>query len=127
MKTIRELWIVGTLVTLVGACASDSSSSSVAEDERGSVGVPNPAHVYCENTGYTATNEECAFPDGSSCEQWSFFRGECGQSRSYCHLNGGSVSTQRVVSNGGEYVYAVCDLNGKRCVEDTFAETGKCE
>jgi putative hemolysin len=48
--------------------------------------LPNPASVYCEGQGYTLEirmDEEgnqygvCVFPDGSECEEWEFFRGEC--------------------------------------------------
>jgi putative hemolysin len=48
-------------------------------------GLANPASVYCEEQGYTLemrTDENgtygmCIFPDGSECEEWSFYRGEC--------------------------------------------------
>jgi putative hemolysin len=48
--------------------------------------MPNPASVYCEEQGNTLeiqTAEDgsqsgiCIFPDGSSCEEWAYFRGEC--------------------------------------------------
>ena len=50
-------------------------------------GLANPASVYCEENGYTlqiVTAEDgsqsgvCVFPDGSSCDEWAYFRGECG-------------------------------------------------
>jgi putative hemolysin len=50
-------------------------------------GLPNPASVYCEEQGYRVeirTDDEgnqygaCVFPDGSECDEWAFFRGECG-------------------------------------------------
>ena len=53
----------------------------------GDVGLANPASVYCEEQGYTleirtdASGNQygvCIFPDGSECEEWAFFRGECG-------------------------------------------------
>ena len=49
--------------------------------------MPNPASVYCEEQGYsleiiTASDGSqrgiCIFPDGSSCDEWTYFRGECG-------------------------------------------------
>ena len=51
------------------------------------VGLPNPASVYCVDQGYELTIVDevdgqvgmCVFPDGTQCEEWSFFRGECGQ------------------------------------------------
>ncbi len=48
--------------------------------------MPNPASVYCEQQGYqveirTASDGSqsgaCIFPDGSECDEWAFFRGEC--------------------------------------------------
>ena len=49
-------------------------------------GLPNPASKYCIDQGYELeirTDEEgnqygvCIFPDGSECEEWEYFRGEC--------------------------------------------------
>jgi putative hemolysin len=51
------------------------------------VNMPNPASVYCEQNGntleiQTATDGSqsgiCVFPDGSSCDEWAYYRGECG-------------------------------------------------
>ena len=48
--------------------------------------LPNPASVFCEEQAYkleirTATDGSqsgfCIFPDGSECDEWAFFRGEC--------------------------------------------------
>jgi putative hemolysin len=48
---------------------------------------PNPASVYCEQQGArleirTAADGSqsgvCIFPDGSACDEWAYFRGECG-------------------------------------------------
>ena len=49
--------------------------------------IPNPASVYCEKNGnqlviQTAPDGSqsgwCVFPDGSTCDEWAYFRGECG-------------------------------------------------
>ncbi len=49
--------------------------------------IPNPASVYCEQQGnkleiQTAADGSqsgvCVFPDGSTCDEWAYFRGECG-------------------------------------------------
>ena len=50
--------------------------------------VPNPASKFCREQGYKlelrtdagGTTGYCIFPDGSECEEWSFYRGECGPS-----------------------------------------------
>jgi putative hemolysin len=50
-------------------------------------GMPNPASVYCTQNGNkleirTAADGSqsgvCVFPDGSACDEWAYFRGECG-------------------------------------------------
>lgn len=49
--------------------------------------MPNPASVYCEQNGNKleiATADDgsqsgrCIFPDGSTCDEWAYYRGECG-------------------------------------------------
>jgi len=49
--------------------------------------MPNPASVFCEQNGNkheirtTADGSQsgvCIFPDGSTCDEWAYFRGECG-------------------------------------------------
>jgi putative hemolysin len=51
------------------------------------VNMPNPASVYCKQNGYTleivtaddgSQSGVCVFPDGSTCDEWAYFRGECG-------------------------------------------------
>jgi len=48
--------------------------------------LPNPASAYCEQQGYileirTADDGSqsgvCIFPNGSECDEWAYFRGEC--------------------------------------------------
>ena len=49
--------------------------------------IANPASAYCLGKGYTSQIRTapdgsqygvCIFPDGAECEEWAFFRGECG-------------------------------------------------
>jgi len=49
--------------------------------------LPNPASVYCEQNGNThiivtaadgSQSGVCVLPDGSTCDEWAYFRGECG-------------------------------------------------
>jgi hypothetical protein len=49
--------------------------------------LPNPASIYCSQQGnklevVTAADGSqsgiCIFPDGSTCDEWAYFRGECG-------------------------------------------------
>jgi putative hemolysin len=48
--------------------------------------LPNPASVYCEAQGHTleirtaqdgSQSGVCIFSDGSECDEWAFYRGEC--------------------------------------------------
>ena len=58
---------------------------SASGDTEPVIGMPNPATVYCEEQGGTSemrTDENgtvgiCHFSDGSTCDEWAFFRGEC--------------------------------------------------
>jgi putative hemolysin len=60
--------------------------------------MPNPASVYCEQNGnkleiHTAVDGSqsgiCVFPDGSTCDEWAYFRGECGPAVATTKASGG--------------------------------------
>ena len=53
--------------------------------------IPNPASVLCSTLNYQAMEGDCIFPDGSRCEQWSFWRGECGKKFHICTVRGGTL------------------------------------
>jgi hypothetical protein len=66
--------------------------------------LPNPASAYCEQQGYisnirTASDGSqsgvCIFPDGSECDEWAYYRGECKPSSS-----GSSTGTSEYDSQG---------------------------
>ncbi len=70
------------LFVLLAAC----TPSLVPADDP-AANLPNPASVYCEEQGYKSeirTAEDgsqsgvCVFPDGSECDEWAFYRKECG-------------------------------------------------
>jgi len=96
---MKGIVLVAALVVLLVGCASgglmESPTPSIIEmpapvrkitptPQAG--GLPNPASKYCVDQGYKleirsdeAGNQYgvCLFPDGSECEEWAFFRGEC--------------------------------------------------
>lgn len=78
----KALLILMALIcgSLVASCDSDHRTPTPIAD------MPNPASVYCEEQGGTLeirTDADggqygaCLFPDGSECDEWGFFRGEC--------------------------------------------------
>jgi len=91
----RKLFILGLLVSLsaivLGACGgTPGAEPAIAPTEEASeepaAGLANPASVYCEEQGGTVeirTDAEggqygvCVFDDGSECDEWAYFRGEC--------------------------------------------------
>ena len=77
------------LASLLGACVGISQEVSMPTPEPGAeapIGMPNPASVFCEEQGgrlEIRTGADggqfgvCIFADGSECEEWAFYRGEC--------------------------------------------------
>ena len=73
-------FLLGVFSLLLAACGGETSTPVA------NVSLANPASVYCEENGGTvdlrSDNEGnvsgiCIFPDGSECDEWAFFRGEC--------------------------------------------------
>jgi putative hemolysin len=88
-------WTLGVLTAVaLAACAAPvtvqpGEQTKTAIPPATSAVLPNPASVYCEQQGYrveirTAADGSqsgaCIFPDGSECDEWAFYRGECGPS-----------------------------------------------
>jgi putative hemolysin len=96
---MKGIVLVAALVVLLVGCASGGlmespmpspietlKPSEEATSTSPAGGLPNPASKYCVDQGYRleirsdeAGNQYgvCIFPDGSECEEWAFFRGEC--------------------------------------------------
>ncbi|MGC9333853.1 MAG: putative hemolysin [Anaerolineae bacterium] len=75
--------VVWLLLAPAGSTSSEPTVGPGAE-------LPNPASAYCEEQGgrlEIRTNDEggeygvCIFADGSECEEWAFYRGECSPGR----------------------------------------------
>ncbi len=97
MKTSSLLLVlVIAVVMMTAGCTSNqpaTTATKVATEvatpvvpAQGSTGLANPASVYCGQVGgkteikKDATGAEygiCTFPNGSSCEEWALYRGEC--------------------------------------------------
>jgi putative hemolysin len=91
-KEIMKRIITFTIILMaLSACTSFRvQTSDSAGTEIPQPNMPNPASVYCEQNGNkleitTAADGSqsgvCVFPDGSTCEEWAYFRGECGPAK----------------------------------------------
>ena len=75
MNHLKVILVISALFLTVAAC----------KDKDNEVKLANPASVYCEeNGGKTSVRIEnygdvgyCLFDDGTQCEEWAYFRGEC--------------------------------------------------
>jgi len=84
MKRIFTFTIIMMALT---ACTSFRVQTSESAATEILPNMPNTASVYCEQNGnkleiQTAADGSqsgiCVFPDGSTCDEWAYFRGECG-------------------------------------------------
>lgn len=92
IKNIIIAIMVCALLALSGCAAKQSdkvivTSPSDPGAETGNTQMANPASVFCEDNGGTleiVTDSEggqkgmCTLSDGTVCEEWVYFRGECG-------------------------------------------------
>ena len=111
-----------TVVDLASHEAQQQTLASEAFDDTAfgcsgnAPGMSNPAAVYCQELGYeyevVGTDEgqsgTCIFPDGSTCNEWSFLQGKCGQGYSYCARQGYGSITKTDGKNPLSREYTVC-------------------
>lgn len=86
MKWLFCLTLVVILLTACSAPVKQQVATPVATDIP-QVNLPNPASAYCVEQGFESeirTAEDgsqsgvCIFADGSECDEWAYFEGECG-------------------------------------------------
>jgi hypothetical protein len=74
------------------------------------VALPNPASVYCTQQGNKheihivadgSQNGICVFPDSSTCDEWAYFRGECGPAAPNSPTPAMTVEATQTASNDG--------------------------
>lgn len=102
--TLLFMLIIGILL-LVG-CNKPIEVVSTPITEKTGVSIANPASVYCEKRGYqivmrTAADGSqsgvCIFPDGSECDVWTFFRGECGPVKATPMVENKAIEAVKIV------------------------------
>jgi putative hemolysin len=89
----------------VTQATSDSTATDIPQ-----VNMPNPASVYCVQNGNkleirTAADGSqsgiCVFPDSSTCDEWAYFRGECGPAAQKSPTPAMTVEATKEASGGG--------------------------
>lgn len=87
MDSLRIFLLTMFVAVLLSACAPPATGPSQPQENNS---APNPAAVYCSDQGYQYEirkddqgNEYgvCIFDDGTECDAWAYFRGECGQDK----------------------------------------------
>lgn len=71
-------WLIVVASVTLAACSTPT-------DNDNDPGIANPASTYCVEHGgqleiVTTSDGQlgiCRFPDGSSCDEWAYYRGEC--------------------------------------------------
>jgi len=88
------------------------------------IGMPNPASVFCEKEGGKIEirkdkegNEQgfCLFEDGSECDEWAFYRGECKKGERFCKDLCGDGFCQEIVCMA---IGCPCSETKDSCPED---------
>jgi putative hemolysin len=105
------------LVLLFALFAPVRSSGPGNEPEAtarsGGAALPNPASAYCEDYGgkleirTTADGSQqgaCIFPDGSVCDEWAFYRRECGPAGMSAEVSGATLALNAKAASPGRSI-----------------------
>jgi putative hemolysin len=83
----------------------EKKSEKDQKEENQTIGLPNPASVFCKKEGgeieirnFTDGQRGfCIFNDRSECDEWYFYRGECKKGERFCRDFCGDGICQEVV------------------------------
>jgi putative hemolysin len=87
MKRILTLTLLTIFIALTSCTPPTQPTPDSVPSDIPQADMPNPASAYCVEQGYTSEirtaadgsqSGVCIFPDGSECDEWAYFRGECG-------------------------------------------------
>ena len=96
--------------------------------------LPNPAAVKCEEDGYIYEIREdesggqygvCIFDDGSECNGWAYFRGECGLNFE-CDSDDHCIPAQCCHPTSCVPISQAPDCEGIMCTQECQGETMDC-
>ena len=85
---MKKTILITILLMALTACTAPQTQGTPesAATDMPQANMPNPASVFCTQNGnkleiVTAPDGSqsgvCIFPDGSSCDEWTYYRGEC--------------------------------------------------
>ncbi len=86
---MKRIFVFTLILMALAACAAARTPAAPdpALTATPPAAMPNPASVYCTQTGNkleirTAADGSqygiCVFPDGGTCDEWAYYRGTCG-------------------------------------------------
>jgi len=126
-KTIYLAFLLFALFSL-SACNVEKEQPTTVPD------MANPASVFCKDKGYQLeirTAEDgsqsgiCVFPDGSQCDEWAFFKGECAVGNSLKITESTQIpesSTEQGTSEAVTDWWGVIKSNGTGAQYDDYFE-----
>ena len=97
------------------------------------IGMPNPASKNCIDKGYKLEIREdkdggqygiCIFSNGSECEEWKFFRGECEISSSNSNQN--STASGGIIEGSLSFPSEKIPEDMMICAENIFSQKSIC-
>ncbi len=101
MFKILALCVLSAFLLLSGCISTGTQTNGT--------GMPNPASVYCEQHGGVleikadangSQSGVCKFANGGQCDEWAYYRGECGTNQTN-QTNGGTNGTGGGTIGGG--------------------------
>lgn len=105
---MKRIFLFVMILTTLTACTTFQIQKSQTAGTELPPSMPNPASVFCEENGnkleiQTAEDGSqtgiCVFPDGSTCDEWAYFRGECSPSEQILPTPSMSDETTQKESN----------------------------
>jgi hypothetical protein len=106
---LAALMVMGAVVSCGGAALGPAPAGEASTPVSG---LPNPASVHCqENGGRLELRQDaaggvagvCVFADGSACDEWAFYRGECAPGEGATAADGWAVYESESMGYRFEY------------------------
>jgi putative hemolysin len=110
-EIMKRIFASAIILTALAACAAPQAQAP-GSAATGTIlaNMPNPASVYCKQNGNqleirTAADGSqsgvCVFPDGGTCDEWAYYRGECGPAAQKSLTPAMTIEAATEASGGG--------------------------